>query len=97
MKSIKKLFLLFFVTTSLIAGESILDEIEKTKKIKVCVWPEYYGISFLDQRTQQFSGIDSDLAKELAKDLKAELKDHTRKMEVLDNTTPLFKPRFTRV
>ena len=35
--------------------------------------PEYYGISFLDQRTQQFSGIDSDLAKELAKDLKAEL------------------------
>lgn len=31
------------------------------------------------------------------KDLKAELKDHTRKMEVLDNTTPLFKPRFTKV
>ena len=73
MKSIKKLFLTLFVSTSLFAGESILDEIEKTKKLKVCVWPEYYGISFLDQRTQQFSGIDSDLAKELAKDLKVEL------------------------
>ena len=37
MKSIKKLFLTLFVSTSLFAGESILDEIEKTKKLKVCV------------------------------------------------------------
>lgn len=39
------------------------------KKIKVCIWTEYYGISYLDPRTQKLIGIDSDLALELAKDL----------------------------
>jgi ABC-type amino acid transport substrate-binding protein len=69
----KKLFLLLFLSLALFANETILDEIKTTKKLKVCVWPEYYGISFLDQRTQQFSGIDSDLAQELAKDLNVNL------------------------
>ena len=58
----------------LFAQYNSLDEILEQKEIKVCVWPEYYGISYLDVRTQQFSGIDSDLAKELAKDLNVNLK-----------------------
>lgn len=73
MKLIKKLYLLLFLSSILFAKESILDEIKSTNKLKVCVWPEYYGISYLDQRTQQFSGIDSDLAQELAKDLNVNL------------------------
>ena len=69
----KKLFFILFLSLSLCANETIFDEIKANNKLKVCVWPEYYGISFLDQRTQQFSGIDSDLAQELAKDLKVDL------------------------
>ena len=51
------------------AESSRLESINASKKIKICVWPEYYGISYVDTRTQQLSGIDIDLAKELAKDL----------------------------
>ena len=73
MKIQKKLFFIVFFTINMFSSESILNEIKAKNKIKVCVWPEYYGISFLDQRTQQFSGIDSDLARELAKDLNVNL------------------------
>jgi len=47
------------------ALSSILD----SKKLRVCIWPEYYGISYLDPRTQKLRGIDIDLAYELGKDL----------------------------
>lgn len=67
------LFLLFF-TNIVFAEESKLNKIFKTGTLKVCIWPEYYGISYLDQRTQKIVGIDSDLAYELAKDLGVELK-----------------------
>ncbi|XPV69061.1 MAG: ABC transporter substrate-binding protein [Halarcobacter sp.] len=58
----------------LYAQESRLDKIEKNNEIKVCIWPQYYGISYIDSRTQKLAGIDSDLAKELAKDLGVKLK-----------------------
>ncbi len=50
-----------------------LDNIIKSNNLKVCIWPGYYGISYLDPRTQELVGIDSDLAIELAKDLKVNL------------------------
>ena len=50
-----------------------LENIIKSNNLKVCIWPGYYGISYLDPRTQELVGIDSDLAKELAKDLKVNL------------------------
>ncbi|WP_419765862.1 MAG: substrate-binding periplasmic protein [Arcobacter sp.] len=50
-----------------------LETIMQENKLKVCIWPGYYGISYLDPRTQELVGIDSDLAKELAKDLKVDL------------------------
>ena len=53
--------------------ESKLDEIIKNNILKVCIWPQYYGISYLDSRTQELHGIDSDLAVQLAKDLKVKL------------------------
>lgn len=73
MQVTKKIFFIIFFALNAYSNENILDEIKSNNKIKVCIWPEYYGISFLDQRTQQFSGIDSDLAQELAKDLKVNL------------------------
>lgn len=64
---------LFLLLTHSFAQESPLENIKNTKLLKVCVWPEYYGISYLDERTQKLVGIDSDLAQELAKDLNVEL------------------------
>ena len=73
---LKKILFYFIILFQfqLFAQYNSLDEIIKEKELRVCVWPEYYGISYLDIRTQQFIGIDSDLAKELAKDLDVNLK-----------------------
>lgn len=53
--------------------ESKLDRIVKTQKLRVCIWPEYYAISFKNPKTGELEGIDIDIAKELAKELAAEL------------------------
>jgi ABC-type amino acid transport substrate-binding protein len=37
--------------------------------LRVCIWPDYYGITYRNPRTQELSGIDIDLAREFAKDL----------------------------
>ena len=73
---LKKILFYFVILFQfqLFAQYNSLDEIMQEKELRVCVWPEYYGISYLDIRTQQFIGIDSDLAKELAKDLNVNLK-----------------------
>ena len=52
---------------------SRLARITQSKLLRVCIWPDYYGISYRDPRTQQLSGIDVDMAKALAKDLGVEL------------------------
>ena len=68
------LFYCFLFPIFLLAQESsTLQNIKNSNLLKVCIWTEYYGISYLDERTQQLKGIDSDLAVELAKDLKVEL------------------------
>lgn len=43
------------------------------KTLRVCFWPEYYGISYRDPKTQQLSGIDTDMAIELARELAVEV------------------------
>jgi ABC-type amino acid transport substrate-binding protein len=53
--------------------ESRLDKIVRTQKLRVCIWPEYYAISYKNPQTGQLEGIDIDIAKELAKELEAEL------------------------
>ena len=72
--SIKRILTTIFILISMAYGQNDkLDNIISSNKIKVCIWPAYYGISYLDQRTQKLVGIDSDLAQELAKDLKVNL------------------------
>lgn len=43
-----------------------LDQVLANKVVRVCIWPDYYGISFRNPKTQVLSGIDIDLAGELA-------------------------------
>ncbi len=40
--------------------------------LRVCIWPDYYGVSFRNPKTGQLSGIDVDLARAFAKDLGVE-------------------------
>jgi cyclohexadienyl dehydratase len=51
------------------AGESRLERIRAERSLSVCVWPDYYGISFRNPKTRQLSGIDADMALEFGKDL----------------------------
>ena len=46
-----------------------LSRIHASHSLRVCIWPDYYGITYRNPRTQLLSGIDIDLANELGKDL----------------------------
>ncbi len=46
-----------------------LDRVKAAKAVRVCIWPDYYGITYRNPKTQQLSGIDIDMAGELGKDL----------------------------
>lgn len=46
-----------------------LDRIASAKELRACIWPDYFGISFRNPKTQQLEGIDVDMALALAKDL----------------------------
>jgi len=51
------------------SGGNRLQQIMASKKLRVCIWPDYYGISLRSPRTQQLAGVDADLALEFGKDL----------------------------
>jgi ABC-type amino acid transport substrate-binding protein len=53
--------------------ESHLDRVVKSRKLRACIWPEYYAISYKNPKTGRLEGIDIDLAKEFAGELKSEL------------------------
>ena len=52
---------------------SRLERIKADQVVRVCIWPDYYGITYRNPRTQQLSGIDIDMARELARDLGVEV------------------------
>lgn len=51
------------------APPELLARVAAARQVKVCIWPDYYSITYRDPRTGQLSGIDIDMAQELAKDL----------------------------
>ena len=55
------------------ADDDRLQRIQTAQTLRVCIWPDYYGISFRNPKTLQLSGIDVDLARELARDLGVEV------------------------
>lgn len=48
---------------------SRLDRVKAAQAVRVCIWPDYYGITYRNPKTLQVSGIDIDMATELGKDL----------------------------
>lgn len=49
----------------------VLDRVRSTGVVRVCIWPDYYSITYRNPRTGQLSGIDIDLALELGNALGA--------------------------
>ncbi|MCE2907393.1 MAG: ABC transporter substrate-binding protein, partial [Burkholderiaceae bacterium] len=50
-------------------AQGVLERVRAAGTVRVCVWPDYYGVSLRNPRTQQFVGIDIDLSAEFARDL----------------------------
>jgi cyclohexadienyl dehydratase len=48
---------------------SRLEGVIKSQKLRVCIWPEYYGITYRNPKTQLLEGVDAEMALELGKDL----------------------------
>jgi len=53
---------------------AVLDRVQASGTVRVCIWPDYYGITWLDPRTQQLSGIDITLSAAFAQDLGVRLR-----------------------
>jgi ABC-type amino acid transport substrate-binding protein len=50
----------------------VLERIEATQSLRICIWPDYFGISHRDPKTRQLQGIDIDLGRSLAQSLKVQ-------------------------
>lgn len=71
--------LVFLLLLSLVFQNSALAMSEREKKIKeagklqVCIWPDYFSISYRNIKTGLLEGIDIGLSQEFAKDLGVEV------------------------
>jgi cyclohexadienyl dehydratase len=46
-----------------------LERVRAAGTLRVCIWPDYYGITFRNPKSGELSGIDEVLSREFAKDL----------------------------
>ncbi|RIX49481.1 MAG: amino acid ABC transporter substrate-binding protein [Rhodocyclales bacterium GT-UBC] len=69
MSRIFALLILMLSVGPALAEGSRLERVIATGEVRVCIWPDYYGISYRNPKTQQLSGIDVDMAEALARDL----------------------------
>lgn len=59
----------FLVTAASFVHAGRLERVLAAGEVRVCIWPDYYGISYRNPKTQLLSGIDIDMAQALAKHL----------------------------
>lgn len=59
---------LFCATPQVQAGP-VLDRVKASGTLRVCIWPDYYGITYRSPRTGHLGGIDIELSAEFAKSL----------------------------
>ena len=62
-------------------AQPVLDRVRTARALKVCIWPEYYGVTYRHPRTQELIGIDIELAGALATDLNV-------RVEYVDSSFP---------
>lgn len=51
------------------AGGGHLERIKASGTLRVCIWPDYYGISFRNPKNGELSGIDEMLSAQFAREL----------------------------
>lgn len=56
------------------AAGAVAERVAARGELRVCIWPQYYGITMRDPRTQTLSGLDIDLATAFAADLGVQLR-----------------------
>lgn len=56
------------------AGSGRLDRVLSVGEVRICIWSDYYGISYRNPKTQQLIGVDIDMALALARDLGVKLR-----------------------
>ncbi|BDT78984.1 substrate-binding periplasmic protein [Polynucleobacter yangtzensis] len=67
---IPKLILSFgLIIFALMAEANTLEDIQKTKVLKVCIWPDYFGISYRNPRSGALQGLDINLSRDFAQEL----------------------------
>lgn len=59
----------FTVANTLAVADDTLSAIEKRQQLNVCIWPEYFSITYRNPRTNELEGIDIELSQALASDL----------------------------
>ncbi len=64
------------LASSVMAGEAggQLEKIRESKTLRVCIWPDYYGLSFRNPKSGTLSGLDTDMAREFARELSVSLR-----------------------
>lgn len=88
-KLLAGIFLVSLILTAVSANaQGRAEQVKRSGTLRVCVWPDYYSISYRDPRTMEYSGIDVDLAYELADELgvKLELVDSSFSRLIQDVT-----------
>lgn len=55
------------------SAQSVLDRVKAAGAVKVCVWPDYFGVTYRNPNTHMLEGVDVDLSAEFARDLKVKL------------------------
>ena len=68
MKMLLSSLLALLVLAAAHAGP-VAERVKGRHALRVCIWPDYYGVSFRNPKTQALEGIDIDLSAALAQDL----------------------------
>ncbi len=62
------IFLFLFSLTAYAQKESgRLEAVLQSQQVRICIWPDYYGITFRNPKTQLLEGVDAEMALELGK------------------------------
>jgi ABC-type amino acid transport substrate-binding protein len=54
-------------------AQDVARRVKASGTVKVCVWPDYYGVTHRNANTQRLEGIDIDLSNELGRDLQVKV------------------------
>jgi len=61
--------LLLLLAARPVHAAGIAERVRAAGTLRVCIWPDYYGVTYRDPRTRQLGGIDIELSGEFARDL----------------------------